>query len=197
MTTVRKTAKTTVTLITLVIGLVLLMRWCGTLSGDFFYKMEALLNSKAQIGGFHSLLIHVSFWILLIASGIEAVYCEKDGVYTLTSFAVPIIFSMCIAVWGLVAVSTRVNILWFWLFYYVGLFICVRISYGRLSKIKGAEPLKTELLLKNPSSKNDGDVSMIDRSVLYVAKIVMLVDLLALSTSVIVFCVQYKQLFGL
>lgn len=77
MTTVRKTAKTTVTLIILATGLALLMRWCGTLSGEFFYKMEFLLNSKTQIGGFHSFLIRVSFWLLLIASGIEAVYREK------------------------------------------------------------------------------------------------------------------------
>lgn len=197
MTTVRKTAKTTVTLIILAIGLALLMRWCGTLSGEFLYKMESLLNSKTQIGGFHSFLIRLSFWLLLIASGIEAVYREKNGVYALGSFGVPIIFSMCVAVWGLVATSTRVNILWFWLFYYVGLFISARISYSRLSSIKGAGPSKIKLLMKSPPSKNDGDISIIDRSVLYVAKIAMLVDWFALLIAAIVFCIQYKQIFGL
>lgn len=197
MTTVRKTAKTTVALIILTIGLALLMRWCGTLSGEFFYKMESLLNSKAQIGGFHSLLIRLSFWLLLIASGIEAVYREKNGVYALGSFGVPIIFSACVAVWGLVATSTRVNKLWFWLFYYVGLILCVRISYSRLSNIKGAGPSKIKLLLKSPPSKNDGDISIIDRSVLYVAKIVLLGDLFALLIASIMFCIQYKQIFGL
>lgn len=197
MTTVRKTTKTTVTLIILAVGLALLMRWCGTLSGEFFYKMEALLISKAQIGGFHSFLIPLSFWLLLIASGIESVYREKSGVYAFGSFGVPIIFSACVAVWGLVATSTRVNILWFWLFYYIGLIICVRISYSRLSNIKGAGPSKIKLLLKSPPSKNDGDVSIIDRSVLYVAKIVMLVDWIAVLIAAIVFCIQYKQIFGL
>lgn len=197
MTTVRKMTKTTVTLIILAVGLTLIMRWCRTLPGEFFYKMEYLLRSKTQIGGFHSFLIPVSFWLLLIASGIEAIYCEKNGVYVLSPFGTPLIFSMCVAVWGLVATSTRVNILWFWLFCYVGLIICVRIAYGRLSNIKGAGPSKIKLLLKSPPSKNDGDVSIIDRSVLYVAKIVMLVDWFALLISTIVFCIQYKQIFGL
>ena len=199
MTTVRKTAKTTVTLIILAIGLALLMRWCGTLSGEFFYKMESLLNSKTQIGGFHSFLIRLSFWLLLIASGIEAVYREKNGVYALGSFGVPIIFSAFVAVWGLVATSTRVNILWFWLFYYVGLILCVRISYSysRLFNIKGDGPSIIKLLLKSPPSKNDGDISIIDSSVLYVAKIVLMGDWFALLIASIVFCIQYKQIFGL
>ena len=197
MTTVRKTAKTTVTLIILAIGLALLMRWCGTLSGEFFYKMEFLLSSKTQIGGFHSFLIRLSFWLLLIASGIEAVYREKNGVYALGSFGVPIIFSACVAAWGLVATSTRVNILWFWLFYYVRLILCVRISYSRLSNIKGAGPSKIKLLLKSPPSKNDGDISIIDRSVLYVVRIMMLVIWFAILISTIVYSIQYKQIFGL
>lgn len=197
MTTVRKTAKTTVTLIILATGLALLMRWCGTLSGEFFYKMEFLLNSKTQIGGFHSFLIRVSFWLLLIASGIEAVYREKNGAYVLGSFGTPIIFSMCIAVWGLVATSSRVNMLWFWLFYYAGLIVCVRISYSRLSNIKGAGPSKIKHLLKSPPSKNDGDISIIDRRVLYVTQIILLIAWVALLIATIVFCIQYKQLFGL
>lgn len=197
MTTVRKTAKTTVTLIILAIGLALLMRWCGTLSGVFFYKMESLLNSKTQIGGFHSFLIRFSFWLLLIASGLEAVYREKNGVYILTPFGVPIVFSMCVAVWGLVATSTRVNILWFWLFYYAGLIICVRILYSRLSNIKGTGSSKIKLLMKSPPPKNDGDISIIDRSVLYGAKIAMLVDWFALLIFTLVYCIQYKQIFGL
>lgn len=159
--------------------------------------MKALLNSKAQIGGFHSLLIHVSFWVLLIASGIEAVYREKNGVYILGAFGVPIIFSTCVAVWGLVATSTRVNILWFCLFYYAGLIICVRILYNRLSNIEGAGPSKIKLLLKSPPSKNDGDISIIDRSFLYFTKIAMLVDWFALLIAAIVFCIQYKQILGL
>lgn len=197
MTTVRKTTKTTVTLIILAVGLALLMRWCETLPGEFFYKMGVLLNSKEQIGGFHSFLIPLSFWLLLIASGIDSIYREKSGVYAFASFSTLIIFSMCVAVWGLVATSTRVNILWFWLFYYVGLFICVRILYSRLSGIKGAGPSKIKLLLKSPPSKNDENISIIDRSVLYTAKIVMLIDWFALLISTVVFCIQYKQLLGL
>lgn len=197
MTTVRKTAKTTVTLTIVAVGLALLMRWCRTLQGEFFYKMETLLISKAQIGGFHGFLIPVSFWMLLIASGIEAIYREKNGIYVLGAFGTPIIFSLCVAVWGLVATSTSVNILWFWLFYYVGLVICVRISYSRLSNIKDAGPSKIKLLLKSPPSKNDGDISIIDRGVLYAAKIMMLADWFALMISTIGFCIQYKQIFGL
>ena len=204
MTTVRKTAKTTVTLIVFAIGLVLLIRWCGTLSGEFFYKMKSLLNSKTQIGGFHSFLIRLSSRLLLIASGIEVVFREKNGVHALGSFGVPIIFSMCIAWGGLVvfvsidrATSVQTNILWFWLFYYIVLFICVRNSYSRLSSIKGAGSSKIKLLVQNPPSKNDGDVSIIDRIVLYGAKIVLLVDWFALLIATVVFCIQYKQIFGL
>lgn len=133
----------------------------------------------------------------MIASGIEAVYREKNGVYALGSFGVPIIFSLCVAVWGLVATSTRVNILWFWLFYYVGLILCARVSYGRLSNIKSVGPSKIKLLLKSPPSKNDGDISIIDRSVLYAAKIMVLVIWFAILIATIVYCIQYKQIFGL
>lgn len=195
MTTVRKTTKTTVTLIILALGLALLMRWCGTLSGEFFYKMEALLSSKVQIGGFHSFLTPLSFWLLLIASGIESVYREKSGVYAVGSFGVPIIFSACVAVWGLVATSTRVNIMWFWLFYYVGLIICVRIAYGKLSSIKGSGPAKIKLFLKSPPAKNDGNVSLVDRTVLYIARVVLLADCIALFVSAVVFCVQNRHYF--
>ena len=186
MTTVRKTAKTTVTLLVLAIGLALLMRWCRTSYGVFFYNMEALLISKARIGRFHNFLIPFSFWLLLIESVIEVIYREKNGVHALSSFGVPFIFSMCIAVWGLAAASTWVNILWFWLFYYVGLFICIRISYKRLSSIKGAGP-----------SKNNGNVSIVDRTVLHAVKIVMLVDWFAILIAAIMLCIRYKQFFGL
>lgn len=194
---VRKTTKTTLTLIILAIGIALLMRWCGTLSGEFFYKMELLLNSKGRIGGFHSFLISISFWLLLIAAGIEAVFREKNGFYVFGSFAAPIFFSLSVAAWGLAATSTRVNVIWFWLFYYAGLIICIRIAYGRLSSIKGAAPSKLKQLFTNPPSKNVGDISLIDRSVLYVTQIVMLTAWFALLISTIVFCIQYKQIFGL
>lgn len=197
MTTVRKTTKTTVTLIVLIIGIVLLMRWCGTLSEDFFLKLARLLNSRSQIGGFQSFLISISFWFLLVEGGIEAIFHEKNGIYILGSFGVPIIFSLCVAVWGLAATSTRVNITWFLLFYYVGLLVCIRIAYGRLSGIKGAGPAKFKKLLTNPPSKNDGDISIIDRNVLYVAQILLLTTWFALLISTIVFCIKHKQIFGL
>lgn len=91
----------------------------------------------------------------------------------------------------------EVNIIWFWLFYYAGLIICIRIAYGRLSGIKGAGPSKMKQLFTNPPSKNDGDISIIDRIVLYVTQIVMLTVWFALLISTIVFCIQYKQIFGL
>ena len=197
MTTVRKTTKTTVTLIILAVGVALLMRWCGMLPGKFFYKMRALLYSKAQIGGGYSFLIFLSFWLLLIVSEIEVIYREQTGVHAVGSFGAPIIFSICVAVWGVVATSARVNTLWFWLFYHVGLIICIRIAYNRLSNIKGAGSSKIKLLVKSPPSKSDDDISLIDRSVLYITKIVMLVDWFALLISVIVFCVQYKHILGL
>ncbi len=200
MTTVRKMTKTTATLVILAVVLTLLMRWCGTLSGEFFYTLDALLNSRALIGGFHSILISFSFWLLLIVSGIKAVHYEESGVHALVLFALPFIFSVCVAVWGLVAMSTQVNLLWFWLFYSVGLIICVRISYGSLSYIAGPGPWKKKQQMKNSSYKNPknyGDAGMVDQSVLYAAKTVMLVDWFALLISAVVYCIQYRQIFGL
>ena len=197
MTSARKAAKTTATLVVLIIGITILMRWCETLSDGFIYQTNLLLNSKSQIGGYHSFIVSLSFWLLLISSGIDAVFKGKSGVYIIDSFGVPITFSLCVAVWGLAAVSTQVNIDWFWLFYYVGLIICIRIAYGRISNIKGAGPSKIILFLKSAPSKNDSEVSIIDRCILYVTKVVMLMNWFALILSCIIFCAQYNQIFRL
>jgi len=46
MTSVRKVAKTTITLVVLIVGLAMLMHWSATLSDGLFYKTNLLLNSK-------------------------------------------------------------------------------------------------------------------------------------------------------
>ncbi len=186
MTSVRETTKTTVTLLVFAVGVALLMRWCGTLRGAFFFQMKSLLHSRAQIGRLHSFLISLSFRLLLTASCIEAVYNKRRGVNALGSFEFPMVFSACVALWGIAATSVRVSIPWFWLFYYVGLMICVRITYRRISSIKVAVP-----------DGNDGNVSAVDRAVLYFAKAVMLADGFALLISAVQFFVQHKQSLGL
>lgn len=197
MISVRKAAKTTAALIFLIMGITALMHWCGTRSEGFLYQANLLLNSKNQIGVFHSFAVSRAFWLLIVSSGVEAVFKEKSGIYIIGSFGVPIIFSLCVATWGIAATFVRVNITCFWLFCYASLIIFVRVAYGRLSNIKGAGPSQITLFVKNVPSKNDSDVSIIDRSVLYVAKAVMLVGWFAVLISSVVFCVQYKQIFGL
>jgi len=91
----------------------------------------------------------------------------------------------------------EVNIQWFWLFYYVGLIVCIKIVYGRISGIKGAGDSKIQIFLKTPLSKNDADVSIVDHIVLYVCKVALLFDWFMLFASFVVFCIQNKMIFGI
>ena len=197
MTTVRNATKTTATLITLIIVIALLTHFFGKLTREPFYGMGALLRSKTLIGGFHSALLSISFWLLLMASGVEAIFRENSGVYIFGSFRTPLIFSLCFAVLGIIALLARINIIWFWLFYFIGLIVCVKIAFGGLSRIKGAGPSKIKLFFTSPPSKNDADVSIVDRWVLYVVRFVMLVDWFALLLSFVIFCIQNRHIVGL
>lgn len=197
MTSVRKAAKTTVTLIILLIGIVVLTNYCETKAGDFFYKIERLMDSKNQIGALHSFIISFSFMLLLIAAVIDSVFRDKVALSVLGSFSLVITISVCVAVCAIYMKLSRESYVWFWLLYYIGLIVCSRMAYGRVSGITGAGPAKIALLLKSTPSKNDSSASIIDRTVIYALQIVMIFDQYTLIIGAAVYCIQNKHIFGL
>jgi len=197
MTTVRKTAETTAILIVFAIGIVLLMRWCKTLSLDFFNTLDQLMMSRKQLGAYHSFLVTMSFWSMMVVLLFDAVYRNNSGLRVLESYIIPTLFTVCVAVWGLVATYAAVNTVWFWAFIYLGEIVCFRIVYSRLCRINGAGPYKIVPFLKSPPSSNDTSVHIVDRTMLYILKILVLLELLVLVISFIAFLIRYKQFFGL
>ena len=195
MTSVRKTSGTTVTLFIFIVTIVVLTRLSNRWDSDFISQMNLILSSRPRIGAFHSIVLGVSFWLLLIASTFDAVFREKKGLDILSAFGIPIIFSGCIAIWGLVVISSYVDLRWFWLFYYVVMLICTKLSFNKISKAKGGGPTKINEFFKTPPSKCDTEVSIVDRYVLFSAKAVLLVLWFLQIIMIIAFCVQYREIF--
>jgi len=197
MTNVRKMTLTTVALIACTALVVLITYWCRSLLRDFFYSMNSLLGTKARIGMFHSIILSFSFWCFLITPGIEAVLREMNWKNIYEVFIPQLVFSGSIIIWGIIATSTRVNTIWFWIFYHVGLIIGIRSSFVRITKVSGGGSSKLKLFIKDPLSKNDLHVSIIDRGVMCGSKVFLLVSIALLLFSLILLCIQYKQIFGI
>lgn len=194
--TVRKIAKTTFSLLILALGMLILTRWCNAQSDGFAYRIRLLLWSKAQIGSVHSFLVSFSFWMLLLSSAVDSVFREKSGLYIFDSFGIPIALFSYVAIWVAFARSANIDIRWFWLFYYIVLIICMKISFNGLSNIKGGGASKLKVFLKTPPKENDVDVHIFDRYVLWVVRAILLFLWFSSFVALVIFCIQHRQIFG-
>lgn len=196
MMTVRKTANTTFTLIILTFGIIILTHWCDAQHAGFFYRMRLLIGTKVQIGSLHSLVVSFSFWMLLLSSAVDSVFREKSGLYIFDSFGIPIALFSYVAIWVAFARSANIDIRWFWLFYYIVLIICMKISFNGLSNTKGGGASKLKVFLKTPPKENDVDVHIFDRYVLWVVRSILLFLWFISFVALVIFCIQHRQIFG-
>ncbi len=195
MTTVRKASGTTITLYIFIAAIIVLTKLSTRWDVEFIYRMNLILGSRPRIGAFHSLVLAVSFWTLLIASGVDTIYRDKKGFAVLGAFGIPIVLSGCVAIWALISMSAYVDLRWFWLFYYVMMLICTKLSFNKISKAKGGGPAKIKEFFKTPPSKCDANVNIIDRYVLFSSKAVLLGFWFLQIILIIVFCIQYREIF--
>lgn len=196
MTTIRKTAKITLTLSALFITVAILIKWTSLQLDQYYFEISVLWSSKDIFSWWHGFIVQFSFWLVLLASCIETLFCEISVVNILKCLRAPLVLVLFVAAWGIVAMFTLENFLLFWMFYYGGLFVCNQVVYRGITSVKGAGPSGIKLFLKSPPSKNGGDVSLVDRYVLYVTRIALLVNMLVLPISLAVYFVQYQQMFG-
>lgn len=195
MNTVRDMAKTTVTLMVFIGVVILFALRCANLPMDFFHKINMLLRSRSLLGPVHNLILGASFWCLLLVSGLDAVYHEKTGLEIVGAFSIPLLFSLCVAAWGYGSLSAHMDIRWFWLFYYVVLIVCLKVSLTKLTRVRGAGSSRIALFFKDLTAPNDTDVSDLDFYVVRVAKVVLLAVWLILLVAAAAYCVQNRSLF--
>ncbi|SCW45888.1 hypothetical protein SAMN02910456_01226 [Ruminococcaceae bacterium YRB3002] len=193
MTSVKNMTKTTVSMIVFAIGIALLMLLWENHPGSVLRELLYLFTIKEQFGVFHNIMISFSFWILMAASGVDAVLRDKKGLSLFDPFAVPVSYLLSVAFLILVAFSsTKMSIaIVFWMIYYVSVFICIRIEYSRICHIKGAGPVWFKQFIKTLPSQNDPSVSIIDRWIIYVTRIILLIDGYALLIAVVALGIQY------
>lgn len=195
MTTVRKTSGITLTLYIFIAVIIVLTKLSAGWNGVFFERMNLILGSRVRIGTIHSVVLAISFWLLLIASTVDTIYRDRKGFSILGAFGIPIIFSGCVAIWVLISMSAYVDLRWFWLFYYIMMLICTKLSYKKISKSKGGGPTRVKEFFKTPPSKYDADVKIVDRYVLFSVRAVSLAFWFLQIVLIIAFCVQYQEIF--
>ena len=195
MIAVRKATRTSITLIVFIACIVALSYWCNTLSASLFIKLNSLLSSRAHLGLVHRIVVTIAFWGLLIAATLDAILRGASGFGIINSYSIPITFSVCLLIWGLIDLSAGMSVRWFWLSYYLLLLICLKLSFNKLSQIKGAGPSKLKLFFKTPPKSNFTDISTVDKYTLYCFKSVLLVIWAALLVSFIVYCIENQSMF--
>lgn len=197
MTTVRKMSKTTLTLLAVTAVIVLFSYLCSSLFNSFFRTMKSLLGTKERIGLLYNCVVSASFWILLAASVVESIQREKSGYIIYELFIIPLVFSGLVAIWGIVGISSRISMIWFWVFYHIVMIICLRKAYLRITKIVGGGPSKVKDFIKDPLCQSALGVNIIDRKILCWTKVVLLSDYAMVIISLIILCIQYRSIFGI
>lgn len=195
MTTVRKASEATLTLSIFVAGLIILEKMCDKWDAEFLYRMNWILSTRVRIGTIHSIVLTVSFWLLLITSAIVTIYHDRKGFAIFGAFGIPIVFSGCMAIWVLIPMFEYIDLRWFWLFYYVMMMICTKLSYNKIAKLKGGGPIRIKEFFKTPPSKYDVSISMLDRYVLFLCKSALLMLWFLQIILIVVFCIQYRTVF--
>lgn len=192
MTNVRKMSKTAFSLLFFVILFAVLMSLSHSATGGVFYKLNEILSSKRMIGGYHSFIITLSFWILLIAGFIDSALRELKGIYVLTSFIIPIVLCVIVFCISLVGLATYIDIRVFWLLYYIGEIICIRVMFNKISYLKEAKPFGMIAFAKGMFKEQDiTGTNSTDFFVVFWLRIIIFVDWILLLISFAIYILNY------
>lgn len=182
MISVRKASKTTISLIAFIVVFLFLVCWISSLSGITLFKLNRIVDSRKQLGVFHSLIIGITFWCLLIADGLDAVYLEKSGLHLLRSFTS--LFVLTFILFVAAATFNYTNIRLFWLCYYIITIISLKISIEKIKKIEDT------LLSSNLTKVNEDTAGKLDCKTIWFSKSTLQIVWRVLIGSFVVFCIQ-------
>lgn len=193
MNTVKHSAKTTATLIIFILGLVALTKWFDTIPHEAVYHIQRTLNNQFMLEPAFRIIPSMSFWNLLIVSGVYAIISNCSGFKVFQAFAIPLTISVIVAIAALIP---EISFHWFWVGYFILLTLGINSSFKKLSSLNGSTS-KLFPFIKGMGKKPDIEGNAIDYYVIYVAKVLLLALFVALVLSLTIFCVIHRYGFGI
>lgn len=193
MNTVKHSAKTTITLIVCVLGLVALTKWCDTMPYEAIYHIQRTLNSRLMLEPALESVQSICFWSLLVVSVEYAVINDCFGFKVFQAFAIPLTISVIAAIATLIS---EIPFHWYWAGYFVLLIFGVKSSFAKLSSINMSNS-KLVSFARELRNKPNIEGNHIDFYVVYVTKVLLLVLFFVLVLSLVLFCVVNRNSFGM
>lgn len=193
MNTVKHSAKTTATLIIFILGLVALMKWFDTIPHEAVYHIQRTLNNQFMLEPAFRIIQSMSFWNLLIVSGVYAIISNCSGFKVFQAFAIPLTISVIVAIAALIP---EISFHWFWAGYFILLIFGIKSSFKKLSSLNGSTN-KLFPFIKEIGKKPSIEGNAIDYYIAYAVKVLLLALFVALVLSLTIFCVIHRNSFGI
>ena len=193
MNTVKHSAKTTATLIIFILGLVALTKWFDTIPHEAVYHIQRTLNNQFMLEPAFRIIQRISFWNLLIVSGVYAIISNCSGFKVFQAFAIPLTISVIVAIAALIP---EISFHWFWAGYFILLIFGIKSSFKKLSSLNGSTN-KLFPFIKEVGKKPNIEGNAIDYYIVYAVKVLLLALFVALVLSLTIFCVIHRNSFGI
>lgn len=193
MNTVKHSAKTTATLIIFILGLVALTKWFDTIPHEAVYHIQRTLNNQFMLESAFRIIQRISFWNLLIVSGVYAIISNCSGFKVFQAFAIPLTISVIVAIAALIP---EISFHWFWAGYFILLIFGIKSSFKKLSSLNGSTN-KLFPFIKEIGKKPSIEGNAIDYYIVYAVKVLLLALFVALVLSLTIFCVIHRNSFGI
>lgn len=191
MNTVKYSAKTTATLIIFILSLAALTKWCDTIPHEAVYHIQRTLNNQFMLGPAFRIIQSMSFWNLLIVSGVYAIIGNCSGLKVFQAFAIPLTISVIVAIAALIP---EISFHWFWAGYFILLIFGIKSSFKKLSSLNGSTN-KLCPFIKEIGKKPSIEGNAIDYYVVYVMKVLLFALFVVLVLSLTLFCVINRYSF--
>ena len=193
MNTVKHSAKTTATLIIFILGLVALTKWFDTIPHEAVYHIQRTLNNQFMLEPAFRIIQSISFWNLLIVSGLYAIISNCSGVKVFQAFTIPLTISVIVAIAALIP---EISFHCFWAGYFILLIFGIKSSFKKLSSLNGSTN-KLFPFIKEIGKKPSIEGNAIDNYNVYAAKVLLLALFVALVLTLTIFCVIHRNSFGI
>ena len=193
MNTVKHSAKTTATLIIFILGLVALTKWFDTIPHEAVYHIQRTLNNQFMLEPAFRIIQRISFWNLLIVSGVYAIISNCSGFKVFQAFAIPLTIPVIVAIAALIP---EISFHWFWAEYFILLIFGIKSSFKKLSSLNGSTN-KLFPFIKEIGKKPSIEGNAIDYYIVYAVKVLLLALFVALVLSLTIFCVIHRNSFGI
>ncbi|MFG6350770.1 MAG: hypothetical protein K1W21_03915 [Oscillospiraceae bacterium] len=194
MGTVRKSAKTTATLIVVAVAATLVYRWYSSSDADYFDMVKAFMQTKAMIGDAHVFFINAAFWVTVVASVVQAVLSEKYG-FDMVSTSLGPLLAMCVLAVLFIPGIGFTNIHLFWLICYILMAIGLWLSARQAQKFCLGNS-NFLAIMKDPKTKPELNVSRIDFAAAMLLTLVLYLFLALVVIGTLVFGIGNRELIA-